>query len=88
MKREKVSKKWSDLQLLFINRLHLFTVQWLTGNVEFADAKEKKDKKSPAEIKERLKKAAKQKSKRTCTEEQRKKVKQQIEAYVQAAEKS
>lgn len=88
MKREKVSKKWSDLQLLFINRLHLFTVQWLTGNVEFADAKEKKDKNSPAEIKERLKKAAKQKSKRTCTEEQRKKVKQQIEAYVQAAEKS
>ncbi|MGI9385359.1 MAG: hypothetical protein ACR2PO_19585 [Methyloligellaceae bacterium] len=89
MKREKVSKKWSEKQLLFINRLHLFTVQWLTGNVEFADAKEKKDqKRDPAEIKERLKKAAKEKSKRTCTDEQRKKIKQQIEDYVKASEKS
>ncbi len=46
MKREKTSEKWSSEQLLFINRLHLFTVQWLTGNVEFAETKAKKDKTS------------------------------------------
>ena len=89
MKRESVSKKWSEQQLLFINRLHLFTVQWLTGNVEFAEAKEKTDeKKDASQIKERLKKAAKAKSKRTCTDEQRKGVKKEIEAYVQEPEKS
>lgn len=88
MKREQDSDKWSKEQLLFINRLHLFTVQWLTGNVEFAEAKEKKEKKDPETIKKRLKEVAKKKSKRTCTADQREKVKQQIEQYVREAKKS
>jgi len=38
LKREKSKNKWTESQLIYINRLHLYTVQLLVGNVELQDA--------------------------------------------------
>ena len=35
MNSERAKGKWTPEQLVFINRLHLFTVMWLSGNVKF-----------------------------------------------------
>ena len=43
MRSEQAKKKWSQEQMLFINRLHLFTVMWLTGNVKFLEKDGKKE---------------------------------------------
>jgi len=70
MHKELSSGKWSRKQIVYINQLHLFTVMWLTGNVTISEegAKKKKDAKKLP----------------TCSPEQRKKVKAQIEAYLKA----
>lgn len=85
MASEQNLKKWSPEQLLFINRLHLFTVMWLTGNVKIGDAAGKETKES---VKKKLKDAAKTPAQQTCSDAQREQVRQQIETYVKAAEKS
>jgi hypothetical protein len=82
MSREEAKKagdkaQWSDQQLLYISQLHLFTVMWLTGNVKIVE----KDGEKEVVVDEGGGESAEQ----TCTDEQRKAVEQQIDAYVKAA---
>jgi len=76
MRREEAKGKWSDQQILFINQLHLFTVMTLTGKVSLVE----KDGDKQVVVQEG--KAAKTE---TCTDTERKKIAEQIMAYVNAA---
>ncbi len=80
MRSEQAKNKWTQQQILFINRLHLFTVMWLTGNVKFL---EKDGKKEPRVISEPDKG-----KKKACTTEEKAKVKQNIEAFLKSVQKS
>jgi hypothetical protein len=80
MRSEQAKKKWSQEQMLFINRLHLFTVMWLTGNVKFL---EKDGQKEPQVISEPDKG-----EKKACTPEEKESVKANIEAFLKTAQKS
>jgi hypothetical protein len=80
MRQEQAKNKWTPEQMLFINRLHLFTVMWLTGNVKFL---EKDGKKEPQVIAEPDKG-----EKKACSPEDKEKVKANIEAYLKTAQKS
>ena len=80
MRSEQAKKKWSQEQMLFINRLHLFTVMWLTGNVKFL---EKDGQKEPQVISEPDKG-----EKKPCTPEEKESVKANIEAFLKSAQKS
>lgn len=80
MRAEQAKKKWSQEQMLFINRLHLFTVMWLTGNVRFL---EKDGKKEPEVIAEPDKN-----KKKDCSPEERESVKANIEAFLKSVQKS
>ncbi len=74
MSVENKKKQWNDQQLLYISQLHLFTILWLTGNVEItADG----DQKNVA-LKE-----GKKRKKPTCTDAERENVKKRITAYVE-----
>ena len=75
IKRETDKKKWSDQQLLYISQLHLFTVMWLTGNVQIVDTEGEKK----VVVDER------KDSDQTCTDEQKAKVEEQINAYVKGS---
>jgi exonuclease III len=75
MKREEAKKKWTDQQLIYINQLHLTTVMLLLGKVKLVE----QDQGSPQAI---LEESKKEPEARTCTDEQRKKVKELIAAYV------
>jgi hypothetical protein len=76
MRREEAKSKWSDQQMLFINQLHLFTVMTLTGKVQLVE----KDGDKQVVVQEG--KPAKTES---CTDTERKKVQDQIMAYVNTA---
>ena len=82
MAREQAKTKWSDQQLLYISQLHLLTVMMLTGKVnivagEGADKSVVVDEKAArAEIEAR--------PAPTCSDTERKKVEEQIKAYVAA----
>jgi hypothetical protein len=80
MRSEQAKKKWTQEQMLFINRLHLFTVMWLTGNVRFL---EKDGKKEPQVISEPDKN-----EKKECTAEEKANVKASIEAFLKSVQKS
>ena len=80
MRTEQAKNKWTPEQMLFINRLHLFTVMWLTGNVKFL---EKDGKKEPQVISEPDKG-----EKKSCTPEEKASVKTNIEAFLKTAQKS
>jgi len=80
MNSERTKNKWTAEQLVFINRLHLFTVMWLSGNVKFL---EKDGKKEPQVISE-----SKQAEKKTCTDAEKAQIKGAIEAYVKSTQKS
>jgi hypothetical protein len=75
MEREVAKAKWTDQQLVFINKLHLFTVMTLTGQVKAVegDAAKAAPKEPPT------------KSAATCTEADRKRIEDQILAYVKTA---
>jgi hypothetical protein len=75
MRREE-AKKWSDQQMLFINQLHLFTVMTLTGKVQLIE----KDGDKQVVVQE-----GKPLKTESCTDTERKKVQDQIMAYVNAA---
>ncbi|HEY7085681.1 MAG TPA: hypothetical protein VH519_12795 [Hyphomicrobiaceae bacterium] len=75
MRREE-AKKWSDQQMLFINQLHLFTVMTLTGKVQLIE----KDGDKQVVVQE-----GKPVKTESCTDTERKKVQDQIMAYVNAA---
>lgn len=73
MKVESDKNKWSDQQLLYISQLHLFTILWLTGNVEITQEGGEKN----VAVTDSAKK-----KKPTCTDSQRKNVLKRIEDYV------
>ena len=73
MHREEAKGKWSDQQMLFINQLHLFTVMTLTGKVQLVE----KDGDKQVVVQDG--KPAKTGS---CTDTERKKVQDQIVAFV------
>jgi hypothetical protein len=77
MRRESAKKKWSEQQMIYINQLHLATVMMLTGKIKLVDQSE--DGKPAEVVVEDAKKDAK-----TCTDEQRAKVKELITTYVKA----
>lgn len=85
MNVERDSKKWSKEQLLYIHQLHLFTVMWLTGNVNFDGEKVKTKEEASKAIDEGIAKTEKAES---CSDEERLKVRDNIEAYIEAHEKS
>ena len=74
MLREQKSKKWTPQQIVYINQLHLTTVMMLVGKLQIV--KNEKDGDKKVVVKEG-KAAAK-----TCTAEQKKKVKELITAYI------
>ena len=78
MKVEHAKKKWTDQQLLYISQLHLFTVMWLTGNVKVTEKEGEKE----VVLNER-----ETPKKQSCTKEQKKQVKTQIDAYLKSLKK-
>ncbi len=79
MRQERARDKWTKEQLLFINRLHLFTVMWLSGNVKFVD---KGDGSQEPEV------VSEPQNQPECSEEDRKQVQSRIESYLKSAKKS
>jgi hypothetical protein len=75
MRREEAKSKWSDQQLLFINQLHLFTMMTLTGKVQLVE----KDGDKQVVVKE-----GKPAKASTCSDTEKKKVQEQIMAFVGA----
>src|SRR4029078_9731893 len=73
MRREEAKAKWSDQQMLFINQLHLFTVMTLTGKVQLIE----KDGDKQVVVKE-----GKPVKTESCTDTERKKIQDQVMAYV------
>jgi hypothetical protein len=75
MEREVARAKWTDQQLVFINKLHLFTVMTLTGQVKAVEGEGAKaaPKEPPA------------KTVVNCTEADRKRIEDQVLAYVKTA---
>jgi hypothetical protein len=75
MRRERAKGKWNDQQLLYIHFLHLFTVMLMTGKVQLVEADGDKQvqlqdtKPAPVE---------------TCPDAERKRIQEQIMAYVKA----
>jgi hypothetical protein len=76
MKREDEKKKWTEQQMIYINQLHLTTVMLLTGKIKLV---EQQDGGKEVVLEESRSNEAK-----TCTDEQRKKVKELISAYVKS----
>lgn len=73
IKAEIDASKWTDEQLFFIQQLHLFTVLYLSGNVKLGE-----DGKPQQE----------QAAKPTCSDAQRARVQEQIEAYIKTGKES
>lgn len=74
MATQQKKNKWNDQQMLYISQLHLFTILWLTGNVEISSGDGQKN----IALKE-----GKERKKPTCSEEERKNVLKRIKAYVE-----
>jgi len=74
MRREEAKGKWTEQQIIYINQLHLTTVMLLTGKIKLV---EKTEGEKEVVIEEPDEKEA-----NTCTDEQRKKVKELIAAYI------
>src|SRR5258705_12685038 len=77
MKRVELKNKRTEQQLIYINQLHLTTVMLLTGKVRLV-AEEDGGKQAVVEENTAATDA------KTCTEEQRKKVREIITAYIKA----
>jgi len=80
MRKERAKNKWSDQQLYFIRNLHLFAANYLSGKV---DIREKEDGSLKIEIHTDL-----EKSDANCTDEQKQRIRAEIESYVKSASKS
>lgn len=74
MLREQKSKQWTEQQLVYINQLHLTTVMMLVGKLQIV----KKDGDTDKKVVVKEGKAAA----KTCTAEQKSKVKELITKYV------
>ncbi len=76
MLREVQKKKWSDQQIVYINMLHLTTVQIFAGDITI--------KLQDGGGKEIIETPASNKRAQSCTDAEATKLKEQIEAYVEA----
>ncbi len=74
MKRESEKKKWSEQQMIYINQLHLTTVMLLTGKIKLVEQEDG--------AKQPVVEDTRQEDSKSCTDEQRTKVKNVIEAYL------
>lgn len=76
MRRElaRTTPKWTDQQLVFLNMLHLTTVQIFTGDITITVEEDGKRKIIDTD--------PEKKRKPTCTEDEAKKLQEQIETYV------
>ena len=74
MRREEDKNKWTPQQLVYISQLHLTTVLLLTGKIKLIEKEGDKE-----VVVEEGKQPA-----QSCTDEQRKKVKELITAYVES----
>jgi hypothetical protein len=77
MLREDASKKWTPQQMVYINQLHLTTVMMLVGKLQIVEQKDGKK----VVVKEG------QAPPKSCTDEQKKKIKELITAYVASGPK-
>ncbi len=75
MRREDARAKWTPQQMVYISQLHLTTVMLLTGKIKLVE----KDGDKEVVVEEGKDPA------QTCTDEQKKKVKDMITAYVAAS---
>jgi hypothetical protein len=75
MRREEFKKKWTPQQMVYISQLHLTTVMLLTGRIRLVEKQGDKE----VVVDE------KKESAQSCTDEQKKKVKELITAYVEAS---
>lgn len=78
IRRERASKKWTEQQLIYINQLHFTTVMMLTGKIQVIEKQGDKEvvvDESKSHVK-------------TCTEEQREKVKNLILEYIKSEPKA
>jgi len=75
MRREQAAKKWSDQQLLFIQKLHQVTIMLIVGKATFVEHEG-----------EQIisQKEAKTNITTPCTDDQKKAVRDQIKAYIDA----
>jgi hypothetical protein len=78
MRREEEKKKWTPQQMVYISQLHLTTLMLLTGKIKLVEKEGDK---------EVVVDEGKAPPVQTCTEEQKKKVKELITAYVEASPK-
>ena len=87
MASERSRKKWSKSQLVFINRLHLFTVMWMSGSAEVTKTKNTGGAKKRNSAKESDKQieAAKKMKKKQCGDTEKAAIRKRIEASVKAA---
>ena len=79
MAREVARSKWTDQQLVFINKLHLFTVMFMTGQAKPAEeggAAKALPKESPTQRSV------------NCSEADRKRIEDEVLAYVKATDAS
>lgn len=76
VKYEQVFKNWTMKQKLYINQLHIFTVLYMTGNIQIEDTETAKAKE------EERKKAAEVKPTYSCPEDERKRVAASVDAYL------
>lgn len=82
---ERARKKWSKPQLVFINRLHLFTVMWMSGSAEISKA-DPSDSNKKFDVEKANKKVEEAKAKtKKCTESEIKKIQQQVDGSIKAA---
>jgi hypothetical protein len=77
MRREQAKSKWSEQQLIYIHTLHLMTVMLMSGNVQIV---EKDGDKKPVPLE-----GSKPAKTESCTDTERKKIQDQVMAYVNAA---
>lgn len=78
MRREEDKKKWTPQQMVYISQLHLTTVMLLTGKIKLVEKEGDK---------EVVVDEGKAPPVQSCTDEQKKKVKELITAYVAASPK-
>jgi hypothetical protein len=81
MQQERDSKKWTDKQLLFINQLHLFIIQFTVGNVKWV-SNGTDSTAQQATTAAQQPKVSEEKPPQPCTDDEKKALIEKIDAYV------
>ena len=84
---ERARKKWTKPQLIFINRLHLFTVMWMSGSAEITVSDKTTEKKTKLDVEKANKKAeAAEANRKKCTKAEIARIEKQVESSIKAAQ--